>query len=411
MAGDVQYGGRITDNIDRRLFSAYTEAWLSSNTLTPSFSFNPEHPINRIPGNFSYKTPNFIDMEEYMNFIQKIPEVDSPEVLGLHPNADLTFRFKEVTQLLDTIIETQPKQSGAAAGGQTREDVVFGKCQELTGTMPVDYIEDEYEERITSLGGFDVPLNIFLYQEVQRQQMVIEKVRQTLEIAMQAIRGEVVVTAEIMDSINAIFDARVPKSWLYSPAGDELSWLAPNLGIWFGGLLLRDTQYRNWLGHGRPHTYWLAGFFNPQGFLTAVQQEITRAHKNENWALDSVVLHSEVTDISNSDHVKHAPKEGVYIHGLYMDGAAWSNGSIIESEPKKLFSLLPVMIVTAITKAAKKAVSSGGDYGPFGGYECPIYKYPQRTDRYLIFTAMLPTQDMKPLHWTLRGVALLCATA
>jgi dynein heavy chain len=297
MAGDVQYGGRITDNIDRRLFSAYTEAWLSSNTLTPSFSFNPEHPINRIPGNFSYKTPNFIDIEEYMNFIQKIPEVDSPEVLGLHPNADLTFRFKEVTQLLDTIIETQPKQSGAAAGGQTREDVVFGKCQELIGTMPADYLEDEYEERIAHLGGFDVPLNIFLYQEVQRQQMVIEKVRQTLEIAMQAIRGEVVVTAEIMDSINAIFDARVPKSWLYSPAGDELSWLAPNLGIWFGGLLLRDTQYRNWLGHGRPHTYWLAGFFNPQGFLTAVQQEITRAHKNENWALDSVVLHSEVTDI------------------------------------------------------------------------------------------------------------------
>ena len=411
MAGDVQYGGRITDNIDRRLFSAYTEAWLSANTLVPSFSFNPEHPINRIPGNFTYKTPNFIDMEEYMNFIQKIPEVDSPEVLGLHPNADLTFRFKEVTQLLDTIIETQPKQSGAAAGGQTREDVVFGKCQELIGTMPVDYLEDEYEERIAHLGGFDVPLNIFLYQEVQRQQMVIEKVRQTLEIAMQAIRGEVVVTAEIMDSINAIFDARVPKSWLYSPAGDELSWLAPNLGIWFGGLLLRDTQYRNWLGHGRPHSYWLAGFFNPQGFLTAVQQEITRAHKNENWALDSVVLHSEVTDISNSDNVKHGPKEGVYIHGLYMDGAAWSNGSIIESEPKKLFSLLPVMVVTAITKAAKKAVSSGGDYGPYGGYECPIYKYPQRTDRYLIFTAMLPTQDMKPLHWILRGVALLCATS
>ena len=35
-------------------------------------------------------------MEEYLNFISKVPEIDSPEVLGLHPNADLTFRFKEV---------------------------------------------------------------------------------------------------------------------------------------------------------------------------------------------------------------------------------------------------------------------------------------------------------------------------
>ena len=35
-------------------------------------------------------------------------------------------------------------------------------------SMPADYIEDDYEERITVMGGFEVPLNIFLYQELQR---------------------------------------------------------------------------------------------------------------------------------------------------------------------------------------------------------------------------------------------------
>ena len=93
-----------------------------------------------------------------------------------------------------------------------------------------------------------------------------------------------------------------------SPAGDELSWLAPNLGVWFGGLQQRDEQYRTWLAIGRPTSYWLAGFFNPQGFLTAVQQEITRGHKNENWTLDTVVMHSEVTDIENVDSVRTGPK-------------------------------------------------------------------------------------------------------
>lgn len=87
-----------------------------------------------------------------------------------------------------------------------------------------------------------------------------------------------------------------------------MSWLTPSLGVWYGGLLLRDTQYRNWLQSGRPSSFWMTGFFNPQGFLTAVQQEITRAHKNENWALDSVVLHADVTDIHGVDHVKTAPK-------------------------------------------------------------------------------------------------------
>ena len=145
----------------------------------------------------------------------------------------MTFRFKEVSQLLDTILETQPKQVGAATGGKTREETVLAKCQELQQTMPMDYLEDDYEDRITAMGGFDIPLNIFLYQELQRFQAAIDKVRSTLNIVAQAIRGEVVVSAEIMDSINAVFDARVPKSWLYSAAGDELSWLSPNLGAWY----------------------------------------------------------------------------------------------------------------------------------------------------------------------------------
>eukprot|EP01041_Mallomonas_annulata_P002980 gene2980-5847_t len=411
MVAEVQYGGRITDDLDRRLFSAYTEAWLSVSTLSSNFNFNPDHPINRMPDNFTYSIPNYLEIDEFMSYIQKFPDVDPPEVLGLHPNADLTFRFKEVHQLLDTIVETQPKQSGAVTGGKTREEIVLAKCIDLMECVPVDYMEDEYEERLSWLGGYEIPLNIFLLQEVQRMQAAIDKVRRTLEIVLQAIRGDVVVTAEIMDSINAFYDARVPRLWLYSAAGDELSWLAPNLGVWYGGLLQRDEQYRTWLAVGRPISYWLAGFFNPQGFLTAIQQEITRAHKGDSWALDTMVLHSEVTETENVEGVRFPPKEGVYVHGLFLDGASWSSkeNTITESAPKKLFFSLPLMLVTAVTKSSKKLLS--GDHGPYGGYECPVYKYPARTDRYLIFSVMLPSRDHRPLHWTLRGVALLCATS
>ena len=60
-------------------------------------------------------------------------------------------------------------------------------------------------------------------------------------------------------------------------------------------------------------------------------------------------------------------------------------------------------------------------------YLCPVYKYPKRTDRYLIFSVSLraeapalnepgakPTRqantgDLKPAYnWKLKGVALLC---
>ena len=86
-------------------------------------------------------------------------------------------------------------------------------------------------------------------------------------------------TSELVDAMNDIFNARVPRPWVFTPGGDEFSWILPTLGLWFASLLERDMQNRQWLNSGRPNSYWMTGFFNPQGFLTAMKQEVTRMHK------------------------------------------------------------------------------------------------------------------------------------
>ena len=48
------------------------------------------------------------------------------------------------------------------------------------------------------------------------------------------------------------------------------------------------AQPTNWLNKGRPHSFWLSGFFNPNGFITATMQEVARRHQG--WALDEVVM-------------------------------------------------------------------------------------------------------------------------
>lgn len=45
----------------------------------------------------------------FRDFIKTFPEIDTPEIFGLHPNADLTFRVKEVNALFGTLGNTQPK--------------------------------------------------------------------------------------------------------------------------------------------------------------------------------------------------------------------------------------------------------------------------------------------------------------
>lgn len=41
MVSAVQYGGRITDTLDSRLFTLYTAKWLCADVMDPKFVYNP----------------------------------------------------------------------------------------------------------------------------------------------------------------------------------------------------------------------------------------------------------------------------------------------------------------------------------------------------------------------------------
>jgi dynein heavy chain len=405
MISEAQYGGKITDNTDRRCFFTYTTMWMSAAQLSPDFTYSPAKPLAKIPGDFKYVVPDFPDIESYRKHISSFPEIDSPEIFGLHPNADLTFRVKEVNALLQTLGETQPK-TGGGGGGKSLDEVVRDKAIELLGQLPENYIEEEYRVKIRKLGGMGEPLNIFLYQEIQRLQAVIGAVRNMLQQMVSAIAGEVVLTAELMQAMRDVFEAKVPRPWLITPGGDEFSWLLPTLGLWFAGLKERDTQLSTWLNGGRPLTFWMTGFANPQGFLTSTKQEVTRMHRGQLWALDEVDYHGEVTEFERSEAVKSGPKEGVYIHGLFIDGARWDkNGSTLaESEPKRLFAPMPVVHVTVMT-APIRAEARGKMGGDRGLYEVRFRFFsasPQPTTHTL---SSLPPPPRRP-----RATATRCAT-
>ncbi|KAL7543927.1 hypothetical protein ACHAXR_013293, partial [Thalassiosira sp. AJA248-18] len=411
MVSDVQYGGKITDSLDVRLFRTYTKEWLTERTCEEGYAYNPAAPILKIPNDFQYTVPAFTEHADFRKYIEQFPENDSPEVFGLHPNADLTYCVKEATSLFKTLGETQPK-GGGSDGGVSREDIVYEKASELLKRLPENYEEDEYKAKIRKLGGMAIPMNIFLFQEIQRFQNVISKVRFTLTQLQLAIKGEVVMTAELQETLDSMFDARVPHYWENTLTGDEFSWRLPTLGLWFSSLLNRDDQYRTWLKSGRPNSFWLTGFFNPNGCLTAMKQEVTRKHKSQKWALNDVIYHTEVTNFERVEQVKSPPEEGIYIHGLSLDGAAWSRteGNMVESAPKTLFSPLPVLYVTGNERRAEEK-SKKEQFGNVGPYECPVYKYACRTDRYFIFYANLKcTEEKPPNHWCLRGSSLLCNT-
>merc|ERR1712054_550461 len=99
--------------------------------------------------------------------------------------------------------------------------------------------------------------------------------------------------------------------------------------------------------------------------------------------------------------VKKGPDEGVYIHGLFLDGCRWDKpgNKLADSQPKVLFAPLPFLLVTGQLANDKK--SDGFSYS------APCYTNKSRRGLNFIFPVDLRTEE-SPQKWTLRGVCLLC---
>uniref|UniRef100_A0A8C4K6E1 Dynein heavy chain 5, axonemal-like n=1 Tax=Dromaius novaehollandiae TaxID=8790 RepID=A0A8C4K6E1_DRONO len=388
MLGEVQYGGRVTDDLDKALLNTFARVWFGEHMFSEKFCFYS-----------GYVIPKGKTVEDYLQYIEQLPMVDTPEVFGLHPNADITYQTNMANKTLSTIVSIQPKD-GSTGGGETREAMVQHLAEEMLEKLPPDYIPHEVKAQLWKMGDIQ-PMNIFLRQEIDHMQRVISRVRATLINLKLAIDGTIIMSEELQDALDNMYDAQIPKLWF------RISWESATLGFWFTELIERNQQFSSWLLDGRPNQFWMTGFFNPQGFLTAMRQETTRMNLAKGWALDSVVLHNDVTKMMKEDVAGPPPADigGVYIYGLFLEGAGWDrrNSKLVESAPKVLFTSLPVVHVYAVSMTVlpdpKKQQASV--------YSCPVYKKPRRTDLTYIFSLNLKTVK-NPDHWTLRGVALLC---
>jgi dynein heavy chain len=86
---EVHYGGRVTDDFDRRLINTYGKVWFGDHMFEDSFCFYK-----------GYSIPHLKSVEEYRASIENLPLYDTPDVFGLHPNADISCQTKISSKLL-----------------------------------------------------------------------------------------------------------------------------------------------------------------------------------------------------------------------------------------------------------------------------------------------------------------------
>jgi len=385
LVSEINYGGRVTDDWDRRLMNVYMNSFFNDEALaTPNFR------LSSLP---QYCIPDDGSLQSYRDFCATLPGVDRPEAFGQHPNADIASQISEGSEMLQTIVSLQPRTAEAEGAGP--EARVLTIADDLSALVPGPFairslLADQFDE--------PTPLVTVLVQEMQRYNAVLTKIRTSLDDLKKAIKGLVVMSSELEVVFNALLEGRVPASWLTAYPS-----LKP-LAAWSRDLLARILQLQTWAEQGQPKVYWLTGFTYPTGFLTALMQ--TSARKN-NVSIDTLAWDFLVINLEEKD-ILQPPKEGAYVKGLWLEGAGWNDeqSCLTEPEPMELIYSMPIIQFKPVEARARR--------GGRGVYQCPLYMYPLRTGSrerpsFMITVDLKSGPNTEPEHWVKRGTALLLA--
>uniref|UniRef100_A0A670IKP3 Dynein axonemal heavy chain 1 n=1 Tax=Podarcis muralis TaxID=64176 RepID=A0A670IKP3_PODMU len=384
-AGEINYGGRVTDDWDRRCIMNILEDFYNPDVLNPEFSYSESGVYKQIIYFWS----------GYIQYIKSLPLNDMPEIFGLHDNANITFAQNETFALLGAIIQLQPKTS--TAGGRSREEIVEETSKDILEKVPEPIDLQRVMLRYPVL--YEESMNTVLAQEVIRYNRLLAVIAASLKDLLKALKGLVVMSSQLELMSISLYNNIVPEMW-NSKAYPSLKPLAS----WVNDLLLRIDFLQRWIEKGIPPVFWISGFFFPQAFLTGTLQNFARK------SIISIDTISFDFKVSGSCCIKSSrPTEGCYIHGLFLEGARWDPMffQLAESRPKELYTEMAVLWLVPVPN--RKPPTKGI-------YLCPIYKTLTRagtlstTGHSTNYVIAVEIPSSKPQrHWIKRGVALICA--
>ena len=422
LIAEVTYGGRVTDDLDRRLVSTYTGQYFCEEAVAK--------PYAKLSTLADYYIPDDGTVAQYKEHIAKMPQADPPEAFGRalppspptqtpacmrarwsphsthpstptsspaeHPNADIQSAIQDTNELLNTVLSLQPRAAGG--DGARPEDKVAAAAAELEKQLPALFDEEAVRSSVAPRSDPE-PLKVVLYQEAERYNKLLAVMKRTLSALRKGIAGTVVITSELEQIFDALLVGQVPKAW-----GFAYPSLKP-LGLWVRDLQARLAQLARWVERGMPHVFWLSGFTYPTGFLTGVLQTSARAN---GLAIDNLEFEYPVQAMP-PESFREGPKEGQFIQGLFLEGARWNKeeACLAEPEPMQLFAPLPVIHFKPIEARRERTR---------GIYKAPMYLYPVRTGTrerpsFMGMVDLKCGEGQDQTFWVKRGTAILLALA
>ena len=251
VTGHINYGGRVTDDWDRRTLMSILSIYMVPDILEEGYSFSKSG---------TYYAPAIGTRDEIIQYFESLPIHDDPEVFGMHDNANVTFNTNESLALMANLLSLQPRASGGGAG-KSPDEIVSELATGFEEECPELLNHDDAGETtfVIQDNGLLPSLAICLEQEMIKFNRLLNRMKSSLKDIKRAIKGMIVMSADLDAMYSCFLNNQLPPIW------EKVSFASlKTLGSWVRDLIYRVDFMRLWLTQGQPAAFPLPVFFFPQ---------------------------------------------------------------------------------------------------------------------------------------------------
>ncbi|KAM7539583.1 hypothetical protein Aperf_G00000039574 [Anoplocephala perfoliata] len=393
LINEIMYGGRVIDEFDRRVLRTYVNEYFGEFLFDESQHFH--FYVNK---KIMYTIPPDASREGILRYIDSLPTNSSPEVLGLHANAEIDSFTAHAHTLWGHLLSLRREgRSGDPVPGDTTLTLEF--IERILQSLPLLFDREALKE---SLKDKMTPTTVVLLQELVHFNRLIHQMESSLTDLKRALSGEIGLSNDLEEMATSLRNGHLPSSWRN---------LAPetrkSLANWLSHFQRRLEQYKAWITSGEPMVIWLSGLHVPESYLSAIVQSVCRRNA---WPLDKSAMITTVTDYTDPGVVEDRNVAGCLLDGLFLEGAAWSSKDrrLCLQAPRQLIQPLPLLSVRVVeSRRVKKQMTT---------LKTPVYVTSTRASADsrsksgsgLVFEADLAIgREKDASYWILQGVCLI----
>ncbi|XP_012579828.1 PREDICTED: cytoplasmic dynein 1 heavy chain 1, partial [Condylura cristata] len=393
------YGGRVDNEFDQRLLSTFLERLFTTKSFDSEFKL-----ACKVDGHKDIQMPDGIRREEFVQWVELLPDTQTPSWLGLPNNAERVLLTTQGVDMISKMLKMQMLEDEddlayAETEKKTRADSTsdgrptWMRTLHTTASNWLHLIPQTLSHLKRTVENIKDPLFRFFEREVKMGAKLLQDVRQDLADVVQVCEGKKKQTNYLRTLINELVKGILPRSWSHYtvPAGmTVIQWVAD-----FSERIkqLQNISQAAAAGGAKElkniHVC-LGGLFVPEAYITATRQYVAQANS---WSLEELCLEVSVTtsQTTNLDACSFG------VTGLKLQGATCTNNKL--SLSNAISTVLPLTQLRWVkqTNAEKKA----------NVVTLPVYLNFTRAD--LIFTVDFEIATKEdPRSFYERGVAVLC---